>query len=132
MHDGGTNLANKSPDLSLLQIHRRKIESDSSCSFDRTLPKLPTHSTDPPQDSGLLGERRNARTEHNERSGRSGCNGDSDDVDKTLLPKKFKPPAMVALSNNSTKTGDTTGAREARPAILALACAVRWRWKLII
>ena len=51
---------------------------------------------------------------------------------KTLLPKKFKPPAMVALFNNSTKTGDTTGAGEARPAILALACAVRWRWKVII
>ena len=135
MHDGGTNLANKSPDLSLLQIHRRKIESDSSCKFDRTLPTLPTHSTDPrdsPLDSGLLGERRSARTEHNERSGRSGCNGDSDDVDKTLLPKKFKPPAMFTLSNISTKTGDTTGAWEARPAILALACAVRWRWKLII
>ena len=40
--------------------------------------------------------------------------------------------AMVTLFNISTKTGDTTGAREARPAILALACAVRWRWKLII
>ena len=51
---------------------------------------------------------------------------------KTLLPKKFKPPAMFTLSNVSTKTGDTTGAWEARPAILALACAVRWRWKLII
>ena len=83
MHVGGTNLANKSPDLILLRIHRRKIESDSSCSFDRTLPKLPTHSTDP-LDSGLLGAgaRRSARTEHNARSGRSGCNGDSDDVDK--------------------------------------------------
>ena len=84
MHVGGKNLANKSPDLSLLRIHRRKFEPDSSCSFDRTLPTLPTHSTDPPLDSGLLGAgaRRSARIEHNERSGRSGCNGDSDDVDK--------------------------------------------------
>ena len=83
MHVGGRDLANKSPDLSLLRIHPRKFESDSSCSFDHTLPTLPTQPTDPrgspPLDSGLLGAgaRRNAHSEHNERSGRSGCNGDT-------------------------------------------------------
>jgi len=83
VHVGGRDLANKSPDLSLLRIHPRKFESDSSCSFDHTLPTLPTQPTDPrgspPLDSGLLGAgaRRNAHSEHNERSGRSGCNGDT-------------------------------------------------------